>query len=285
MHKRNKPFNFTVCRACSSFCLNGDEYCGITCKNIYQSSGKKVGPRRRCIACQRRQVEEPNIEICKLCTDAPKCSCGNLVWLDFEEKYSQFCLNCLWGKEINVETSDEYYGRPKRISILVRCGDQVLVHKRGSAISRPGELAVNSGTVDTTDESSFHTAIREMKEEASLDISGYAIYRVSKELYCVELTEDQFINIDETTLKPAAGFEHEVDEWGYHFMRDEDIMNLSGKNTFAKRTLICYGRFMQYTPRMYTNPLLLCVDDILKLHRMAQVLALTCRLSTFPKAC
>lgn len=271
-----KPFNLTICRTCSMFCKNGDMYCGKLCRtnnmcalcNKYrclprydtcQYCNKKTSSytKIRCLTCQRRCVGQDKFNaeyntsfFCsKRCNDAPSCNkCSNKVWLDFGENYTLSCLNCLWSLPY-TDHSDNVYGRPSRVSMLIKYCNSILVHKRGPDISYAGVTSINSGTMEMKDANSLECVIREMKEEASIDVTTYQIKRLSQTLFYIELTENEFNLLTDSlsSIKPSPGFEYEVDKFGYFFLNREDIKNDDTSiSIHLKRSLRVYDRYVSY---------------------------------------
>ncbi len=284
----SKPYNLTICRVCSMFCKNGATFCSDACKSnptcamcmkskamakhstslcqFCTFSSTSNFTKIRCITCQRRCVaQDINTHLydtayfcCKRCSESPQCrtpNCGNKAWLDFGENYALYCLNCLWAMpDTNIADSDGIYGRPTRISLLMKYNDHILVHKRGPDITYPGMISINSGTMEVTDTSSVECTVREIQEEASLDIRKLTnpLIRLSQNLFYVELTEAEFKQFgkDMTQIHTATGFEYEVDEWGYHFMKRGDITYDSTTiSIHLKRSLRVYDRFTSYVTK------------------------------------
>ncbi len=284
-----RPFNLTICRTCSTFCKNGTDYCGKmcsssaicpTCKTYlclprhntcqYCCIKTSVYSKVRCLTCQRRCVAQDKYNTdyddkhycSKRCSDATICNgltgpCGNKVWIDFGENCARLCLNCLWKLPIPIEPTDSILGRPPRISVIVKYGNEILVHKRGKDISYPGMISINSGTMEMSDESSYTCVARELFEEASLDIHSLGLLvRLSQTLFYVELSEEKFNelkgNMDQ--IHPTPEFEYEVDPWGYHFMHRQDMtFENSDVSIHLKRSLRVYDRYMSYITKSKTH--------------------------------
>jgi 8-oxo-dGTP pyrophosphatase MutT (NUDIX family) len=237
------------------------QYCSIV-------SGQ-LARRTRCIACQRRCVnqdinnEHYRYYCSKLCSESPKCQCGGTVWLDFGENHCDVCLNCMWRSLQRIDKSDAFYGRPTRVTILIKHGDEILVHKRGPTMTCAGMIALNSGTVDQADASSYETIIREMREEASIDITAMSspIIRLTKIMYYIELNDIDYANLQNDltsgNVRPVISHEYEIDmAWGYTFMNVGSIVNGGYLTTkYLVRSIKIFDRCCQYAAKshVYTD--------------------------------
>lgn len=293
--KVNKSLNLTICKTCSIFCNKGESSCEnhiaknsicTLCSKFNTAEDSKScqycqpiedSTKVRCIVCQRRPCINDKKPYCTdTCKDAAQCRlCDNQVWVDFGENYTSLCLNCMWKESYTTETSDTSYGRSISISLMIRYNNNIFVHKRGKEMKYPGKLSINSGMVDPCDTGSYDTVIREMKEEASIDITTFTnpIIRISVHLFYVELTYNEYMlmrnNINQ--YKPMSGFEREVDDEGYQFMHDSDIKKLGDKIVLKhlSKSLIVYARYTKYSNR-YTRRAPSLIEKLMEICRSVE---------------
>jgi hypothetical protein len=209
--------------------------------------------------------------------DAPYCKskCGNKVWVNFGEDACLWCLNCIWTTDIPINISDAIFGRPSRVAILIQYKDSILVHRRGSKITCPGQLSINSGTMEDTDISSFDALERELYEEAMLRLSSFdgELIRLSKTLYWIQLSDNDYNKIDIDKLMPAPGFEEEVDG-KYMFIPISSIAEQVSVSKLLFRVLATIERFRRFTARTYSpiyNNNVSCQDLVVLLNHTTDV--------------